>query len=294
MFESRWSALLIACLFAWNPSTTHAAPQDKVAPSSQTPRTNLGAPKLDEALQTLKQHAARGEVADVDRDGLIAAVDEDFNGLAGATPDCRTVRARLNAAVKDVCSRAKQSTVAPEEFDALRADVCDARMREAISNAKGKSAEETKASLSGALQTLVASADALDPASSALSEHGKKLLGGLASKQSLTAADLAPLAREVSRAAVLRAEAILESRAASKPGASQTDYDRVRNGMLDHVALVAPSEQGEVQAELTSLLDGIRRKPQGAPLAPKDFEELRKFLQAHLGVDEGEPHILKG
>lgn len=254
------------------------APEKPKSPPAK-PEATPGHARLDVAFDTVRQKVLAGDADRAAYDDLVSAINTSYAALAQSTPDTSTVRTRLVAGLDDIYARAKMGKIAPEEFAALRVEMLDAQMHNLLAEAAAKPGEKGPDMLAKGLKQLADASQEIDPATSEWRARAQTLVDELKKKPAVAAADLEPLTEELTHAATLRSEALLEKRATAK-AATPVDFDRVRDHMSDLLEMQAAKDPSanELKAKLSATIDELEQKSSGAALTRTDFEPLRKEL----------------
>jgi hypothetical protein len=234
---------------------------------------------MDTAFETVRQKVLAGDTDLAAYEELVGAIGTSYGALAQSTPDASSVRTRLVAGLDDIYARAKKGKIAPEEFSALRVEMLDAQMHTLLSEAASGTGAKGSDVLGTGLKQLADASQELDPATGEWRTRAQTLLDELKKKPAFEAADLEPLTEELTHAATLRSEALLEKRAGAK-AATPIDFDRVRNHMSDLLELQGRKDPSarELQSKLSAAIDELEQRSAGAALTRADFESLKKEL----------------
>jgi hypothetical protein len=284
---SRRYLSLLAILLALPAQAQVSKPAPKpepVKPAAATARS-----RIDVALENLRQRVLAGETDKAVYEEFVSAVKSGFESLQQGTPDATAVRARLVAALDDIYERAKRTKIAAEEFAALRVEVLDATLLNALSKWAAQPGEDGMKAVEGSLKELADAAQEVDPGSAGWRGRAQALLEALKQNPAPTATDVAPLQEELAHARALRSEGLLEKHATAR-GASPTDFARVRDQVSDLLELQTPRDPGarDLKKKLMTVIDELEQRGTGATLTSADFELLRKELAQRGGTSPAE------
>ena len=271
-----------------NPAPPKEAPRPadtaKPAPAPASAKS-----PVDAALEKMRTKMLAGEADKAAYDEFVDAVKSDFESLQQGPLDATAVRARLVAAVDDMYARAKRGKIAAEEFSALRVEVLDGSLLNALSKWAAQPGADGLKSVDGNLKQLVDAAQEIDPGTAAWRGRVQAQLEGLKQKPAVEMGDLALVQEELAHARAMRSEALLEKHATAK-GATPTDFARIRHHVSDLLELQAARDPAarDLRTKLLSSIDDLEQRAGMATLAKTDFESLRKEL-AQRGATAAAP-----
>jgi chromosome segregation ATPase len=266
---------------------TEPAPPKPAAPATQA--------RVEAALESVRQRVLAGDNDRAAYDEAVGAIRSSFENLQASTPDTQSVRSRLVAALDDIYARAKQGQIAAEEFAALRVEVLDASLQDALARLATQSGSGGLKAVESALKQLADAARELDPGTAGWQSRAQALLDELKQKPAAGAAEIEPLQSELAHARALRAEVLLEKHATQK-SATATDFARMRNHVSDMLELQArlDPQARELQQKLAAAIDELEQRAAQSQLTRADFESLRKELAQRGRTALAEKHKPKG
>jgi len=294
--NSRRCLSVLAILLAL-PALAQTPAPAPAKPKSAPPKAESPTPRarIDTAYEAARARVLAGDTDRAAYTELVGAINGGYGALAQSTPDSSTVRTRLVAALDDIYARAKTGKIAPEEFAALRIEMLDAQMHTLLAEAASGIGEQGSDVLGTGLKQLADASQELDPGTPEWRTRAQTLLDDLKKKPAPEPADLEPLNEELTHAAALRSEALLEKRAVAK-AATSIDFARVRNHMSDLLDLQGRKDPSarELKERLSTLIDELEQRSPGATLTRADFETLRKDLVQRGHAAQAEKQKPKG
>ena len=275
------------------PQTPPAKP---AAPPAAKPAATSTASRVDQAFETMRQKVLAGDTDSAAHDELVKEIGSSYAALASATPDASTVRTRLVASVDDIYARAKSGKIGPEDFAALRAEMLDASLENALAEMATQPGAQSMEKVNSAFKQASSAAMELDSSAGEARTRAQALLDELKTKPAVASTDLEPLHEELAHGRAMLSVAVLEKHATAK-GATKVEFARARNTISDLFALQSQRDPqaGEVSKKLVSALDDLEQRGPDAKLAKSDFELLRKEVAQHGRTTPAEkPAKLRG